>query len=129
MQYVNRQSFKQGIKPAVLLRPRNLHRHGSVFRACHPRHVRHQNRLELATVEMAPPPTLSVKQMGALATGRAGPSLIVAHHLHLDGSFRFFHRHAGHSPGSRQPKNMLVQLGVVHDPKRISSNQISRGIP
>ena len=84
LENIDRQPLKQGGESAVLLRPGHLDRLAPVLGTAHAGHLRHQDRLELATVQMPPTPRLAVVDLHPLPAIRTGPVRLFQGHLHFN---------------------------------------------
>ena len=116
-QYINRQSLKPCRKPAPRFSPGNLNHLRPMRVALHPRHIGHQNRLVLATVQMPPFTLLPSVDVHSYPALRASPCRLGTCHFNLDASLVLLQRHRFNRPRRLKPQNLLIKFGVIHAPK------------
>jgi hypothetical protein len=111
------QPLHQSRKAPELLRPRHRHRLRPMLRTTDPQHLRCDHRLELATVQVSPPPPLPRMHVHPLPTLQAAPRVLPAFDLDLHLSLLASQRHRFHVPRFHQAQNLLIQLEVLHGPR------------
>src|SRR5208282_1491237 len=85
-----------------------------MFRTPHIGHPRHDDRPELATVQMPPPSLFVIVNLHPLLTLRASPEGVGKTDPHLDFPLQGLQGHALHPPRFHQTKNLLIKLEVFH---------------
>ena len=119
LQPVDHQRLEQRREPAARLRPRDLHLQDSVLRTLHPRHLRHQHRLQLARVQMPPAPLAAVVATARSLAGRTRQRRVGADlHDHPDLLGLQVQLYVPHRPRSRKVQDAGVQVAVSHAARR-----------
>src|SRR5208337_2319485 len=85
-----------------------------MFRTPHIGHPRHDDRPELATVQMPPPSLFVIVNLHPLLTLRASPEGVGKTDPHLDFPLLGLQGHALHPPRFHQTQNLLIKLEVFH---------------
>src|SRR5271157_513264 len=116
LQPVDRQTLEQRRKATVRLGPRETHHANSMYGTTRSRRGGVQDSAILAGVQMPPRPLgIMVMQRAQRLAFRTLPqSLRLVSQVHMDLALIQLQFHVLHSPRSRNPENLLIQLMVLH---------------